>query len=52
MKKNYITPETNTYEVKMEALLGINSISDTEAEAGSKGNAVNFGRGDSDWDED
>ena len=49
MKKNYIAPSTQIYTVQVENLLGINSISDERAGAGSADNTVNFGRSGGDW---
>ncbi|MBQ8065275.1 MAG: hypothetical protein IJ200_06430 [Prevotella sp.] len=47
MKKNYIAPSVNVYEIALASMLAAspNSISSEEAAQGSKGNPVNFGRG-------
>lgn len=53
MKKTYISPVVNTYEMKACELLSnsTGAIHNTEAGQGSAGNGVNFGRGNDgdDW---
>lgn len=52
MKKNYMKPNLSVFILKTEALLGINSINEGPAAAGSSGNTVNYSRGGSDWDDE
>ena len=52
MKKTYISPIVDTYEMKACELLSnsTDAIHNTEAGTGSSGNGVNFGREDNnDW---
>lgn len=52
MKKNYIAPSTQVYVMHMEPLMGINSISDDRAGAGSSDSPVNFSREGGSWDDE
>lgn len=46
----YVSPMTELVEVKIDSLLSVTSLQNSEAETGSPGNGVNFSR-ESDWDE-